>query len=89
MQVGGEAGVCELRGPVVVVHKVDPARGGVPDLPARGQRTQLLAVHVAQISEKAADRSGRQPTSFTGGPEGGAAEAHKQLGMIVVAQLQV
>lgn len=55
MQVGREAWVCELRGPVVVVDEVNPTGGGVPDLPARRQRTQFLAVHVTQISVKATD----------------------------------
>lgn len=52
MQVGGEARVCELRGAVVVVHKVDPASGCVPDLPARGQWAQLLTVYITQVSGK-------------------------------------
>lgn len=50
MEVGGEARVGELRGSVVVVHKVDASRCRVADLPARRQRTQLLTVDVAQIS---------------------------------------
>ena len=49
MEVGGETRVGELRGSVVVVHKVDPARGRVADLPAGRQRAQLLAVDVAQV----------------------------------------
>lgn len=52
MQVGREARVRELSCPVVVVDKVDSAGGGVPDLPARRQRTELLAVHIAQVSEQ-------------------------------------
>lgn len=46
MQVGGEARVCELRGSVVVVDKVDPPGGSVPYLPPRRQRTQFLTVHI-------------------------------------------
>ena len=67
MQVGGEARVGELRGSVVVVHKVDPARGCVPDLPARRQRTQLLTVHVTEVpgggrrrGREGGERSGRE-----------------------------
>lgn len=52
MQVGGEAWVGELRGSVVVIHKVDPASGCVPDLPTGGQRAKLLTVHITQISDK-------------------------------------
>lgn len=61
MQVGGEAGVGELRGPVVVVHKVNPPGGRVANLPARRQRAQLLAVHVAQVSEMQQTRERRAP----------------------------
>ena len=49
VEVGGEPRVGELRGSVVVVHKVDPARGRVADLPAGRQRAQLLTVDVAQV----------------------------------------
>lgn len=35
MQVGGEAWVCELRGSVVVVNKINPPGGSVPNLPSR------------------------------------------------------
>lgn len=47
MQVSGESRVCELRSSIVVVDKVDAAGGGVSDLPAWWQRTQLLTVHIA------------------------------------------
>lgn len=47
MQVRRESRVCELRSSIVVVDKVDAARGGVSDLPAWWQRTQLLTVHIA------------------------------------------
>lgn len=46
---GVQARVRELRGSVVVVHKVDPARHGAPDLPAHWQRPQLLAAHTGQV----------------------------------------
>lgn len=35
MQVGGEAWVCELRGSVVVIDKINPPGGSVPYLPSR------------------------------------------------------
>lgn len=52
MEVGGESWVSELRGSVVVVDKVDPAGGSVPDLPAWWQRAQLLTVHITQVPAK-------------------------------------
>lgn len=55
MQIGGETRVSELRGSVVVVDKVNPPCGRVAYLPSWGQWTQLLTVHVTQIS---AEREG-------------------------------
>lgn len=52
MQVGGETWVSELRGSVVVVDKVNPPGGRVPDFPSWGQRPEFLTVHVTQVSEK-------------------------------------
>jgi hypothetical protein len=50
--VGGEAGVCELRGAVVVVHEVDAPVARVPDLPAGRQDAQVLLpdLHPRQVS---------------------------------------
>lgn len=44
-----QTGVCELRGPVVVVHKVDAAGHGASDLPPHWQRAEFLAAHAGQI----------------------------------------
>lgn len=51
MEVGREAWVCELSGSVVVVNKVNPSSGSVPNLPSRRKRTQRLTIYITQISE--------------------------------------
>lgn len=55
-----QTGVCELRGPVVVVHKVDAAGHGASDLPPHWQRAEFLTAHAGQIptpeSENVAER---------------------------------
>lgn len=51
MQVCRKSRVRKLGGTIIVVNKVDAARGCVPDLPAWRQRAKLLAVYVAQVSE--------------------------------------
>lgn len=89
MQVGGEAWVCELCGSVVVVDEVDPPGGGVPYLPSWGQRTELLAVHIAQIpgvrQEENTTRGGalasekRGITEATQGGTGGEETAHAHI----------
>ncbi len=57
MQVSGETRVCELCGPVVVVHKVHSSGGCVSYLPARRQRAQLLTIHITEIpAEREAQR---------------------------------
>jgi hypothetical protein len=44
VQVGGDAWVCELCRPRVVVDEVNPARGGVTDFPPGGQRAEVALV---------------------------------------------
>lgn len=58
VQVGGETRVGELCCAVIVVHKVDPSRCRVADLPAWRQRPKLLTVHITQVpeGEKRTDR---------------------------------
>lgn len=51
MQVCRKSWVCKLGCTIIVVDKVDAARGCVSDLPAWRQRTKLLTVNVAQVSE--------------------------------------
>lgn len=53
MQVCRKSWVRKLGCPIIVVNKVDAARGCVSDLPAWRQWTKLLTVYVAQVSEEA------------------------------------
>lgn len=51
MQVCRKSWVRKLGCTIIVVNKVDAARGCVSDLPAWRQWTKLLTVYVAQVSE--------------------------------------